>query len=296
MLRLGAPVFIHGEKKAAETGENHGAAAVDPEALAKAHRAKGYSAAYSPRVKMNQPELVKEVRRAFEAEDVMLAEYGNYKNFWDTDKQTRDRNREEMVEVLAVSEELGVRCAVGIVGSLCHGRVPTEHLEANFAQEMFEEAVDLARFFIDTVKPKTTFFAYEIFPFNVLDSPEMIVTFIHAVDRKQFGVHLDLVNLINCPRAYFTSGNLMKECIRLFGDRIISAHAKDVKLKEPSISVILEEVIPGGGGLDIAANIRELHKLAQTVPFMIEHLKSEEEYDRAAAHIRRVARKEGIDL
>ena len=116
------------------------------------------------------------------------------------------------------------------------------------------------------------------------------------VDREQFGVHLDLVNLINSPRAYWSSGSIMNECVRLFGARIVAAHAKDVKLREPAISVMLEEVIAGEGGLDIAAFIRGLHQLPAEVPLMLEHLASEQEYDRAAAHYRAIAAREGISI
>ena len=67
-------------------------------------------------------------------------------------------------------------------------------------------------------------------------------------------------------------------------------------MQEPAISVILKEVLMGQGNLDIAANIRELHKLPHEVPYMMEHLPSEETYDLAAGHIRKVAVQEGISL
>ena len=166
----------------------------------------------------------------------------------------------------------------------------------NFSEAAFEEAVAMARSFIDEVKPRTASFTYEIFPFDVVDSAEGIARLVKAVDRKQFGVHLDLVNLINSPRAYWSSGAIMGECIRLFGDRIVAAHAKDVKLREPAISVLLDEVIPGQGGLDVAAFVRGLHRLPQEVPLMLEHLADEREYDIGAAHYRKVALAEGIVL
>ena len=138
------------------------------------------------------------------------------------------------------------------------------------------------------------FFTYEIYQFNNVDSIDMIAKLIKAVDRKQFGVHLDLTNLINCPRNYWKSGELMKECIKQFGDLIVTAHAKDVRMLEPSITVNFDEVIPGEGMLDIATLVRELHKLPQVVPYMMEHLKTEEEYDRASSNIRNIAANEGI--
>ena len=65
---------------------------------------------------------------------------------------------------------------------------------------------------------------------------------------------------------------------------------------EPSISVILEEVVSGQGMIDMAAYIREIHKLEREIPFMMEHLSTEQEYDKAALYIREVAAGEGINF
>ncbi len=295
MIRLGGPVSMDASK-AAGAGESHGAQADDPVALAKAHSAKGYRAAYAPRVRLKDTERIREIRTAFEAEDIMIAEVGYWENLLETEADERKKTRQGMVNALALAEELGARCAVDILGSYCHGNGTTVHAAENFSEGAFDEATEIARYMIDTVKPKTAYFAYEIFPFNVVDSPAMIARLLRAVDRNQFGVHLDLVNLINCPRAYWTSGDIMRECVTLFGDRIVSAHAKDVKMQEPAISVILKEALMGQGNLDIAANLRELHRLPQEVPYMMEHLPNEEAYDRAAAHIRNVAAQEEIAL
>ena len=295
MIRLGGPIFM-GTTKAAGAGESHGARADDPAALAKAHKAKGYRAAYAPRVRLKDTDRIREIRAAFEAEDVMIAEVGYWENLLDTEPDERNKTRQAMLNALALAEELGARCAVNILGSYCHGNGNSAHAAANFSRDAFDEAAEIARYMIDTVKPKTAFFTYEIFPFNVVDSPEMLAKLIDAVDREQFGVHLDLVNLINCPRAYWTSGDIMRECVSLFGDRIVSAHAKDIKMQEPAISVILKEVLVGQGNLDIAANMRELHRLPQEVPYMMEHLPNEEAYDRAAEHIRNIAAQEEIPL
>ena len=295
MIRFGGPVFMD-SSNVAGAGESHGIQADDPVALVKAHKAKGYRAAYAPKVTLEETETIKKIRKAFEAEDIMIAEVGYWENLLDTEPEERKNTRQVMVNALALAEELGARCAVNILGSYCHGNGNSRHTARNFSQDAFDEAVELARYFIDMVKPKTAFFVYEIFPFNVVDSPEMIAKLLKAVDRQQFGVHLDLVNLINCPRAYWTSGDIMRECIQLFGDRIVSAHAKDMKMQEPAISVILKEVVAGQGNLDIAANLRELHKLPHEIPYMMEHLSNEEEYDLAAEHIRKVAAQEDIPI
>jgi sugar phosphate isomerase/epimerase len=296
MIRFGGPVFIENNAKAAGAGESHGATVKDPADLARAHKMKGFTAAYAPKVDLSDGAMIRAVRDAFAKESIMIAEVGFWENLVDIDEPSRISNRKSMVEALALAEELGARCAVDIFGSYCHGNGNSSHTARNFSDDAFDEAVEMARYFIGEVKPKTAFFAYEIFPFSVVDSPSEIARLLKAVDRKQFGVHLDPVNLINSPRTYWSSGAVIDECVRLFGPHIVAAHAKDVKLREPAISVILEEVIAGEGGFDIAAFVRTLHRLPREVPLMLEHLASEEEYDRAALHYRNIASQEGVSL
>jgi sugar phosphate isomerase/epimerase len=296
MIRFGGPVFTSKGEKAAGAGESHGADADDPVALARAHKRKGFTAAYAPKVDLKDGAKISAIRDAFEKEDVMIAEVGFWDNLVDLDPVSRKANRQSMVEALALAEELGARCAIDIFGSYCHGNGNSRHSAKNFSTDAFDEAVEMARYFIDTVKPRTAFFVFEIFPFSVVDSPTEIARLLEAVDRRQFGVHLDLVNLVNSPRAYWFSGEIMRESVRLFGDRIVAAHAKDIKLKEPAISVILEEVVAGEGNLDIAAFLRELQRLPLEVPLLMEHLATEEEYDVAAAHYRKVAAQQGISI
>jgi sugar phosphate isomerase/epimerase len=296
MIKFGGPVFLETSLKSAGAGESHGASATDPVALAREHKRKGFTAAYAPQVDLRDGDNVRAVRDAFAKEGVMIAEVGFWDNLVDLDLTQRSANRQKMVDALALAEELGARCAIDIFGSYCRGNGNSKHTGQNFSEDAFDEAVEIARHFIDAVKPKTAFFVFEIFPFSIVDSPVEIARLIKAVDRRQFGAHLDLVNLVNSPRAYWSSGALMQESLRLFGDRIVAAHAKDIKLKEPAISVILEEVVAGEGNIDIAAMLRGLDRLPIEVPLMMEHLADEKEYDRAAAHYRQVAAQEGITL
>jgi len=295
MLRFGGPTFFS-SSTAAEAGTSHSEAGIDPHLIVKKLKEKRYTAAYAPQIRISQTDEIREIRRIFEAADIMLAEVGYWENLLDTEQTERQKNRDRLTEALAVADALGACCSIDILGSYCHGNGNSEHSGENFSDDAFEEAVEIARSCIDGAKPKTAFFVYEIFSFNILDSPQGIARLVRAVDRKQFGVHMDLVNLINCPRNYFNSAAIIQRSVDLFGNRIISAHAKDIKLREPAISVILEEVRPGLGGLDIAAYLKALSNLPHTVPLLMEHLENEQEYDLAAAYIRRVAGDEGIVL
>lgn len=295
MIRFGGPVFER-NMESVGANESHIAPSKDPYLIARAHRMKGYTAAYAPEVSIDEIDRIKEIKKAFAQENVMIAEVGYWDNLVDLDEATRKHNMGCMANALALAEELGARCAVDIFGSYCNGSGTLKHTPKNFSDDAFTDAVDIARYLIDTVNPKTAYFAYEIFPFSFIDSPEMIAKLIKAVDRMQFGVHLDLVNLINSPRAYWNSGDIIRKCIKLFGDRIVAAHVKDIKMREPAISVILEEVVAGTGQLDMKAYIREINRLPQEIPFMMEHLGTEAEYDQAAAYIRKCATEEGISI
>jgi sugar phosphate isomerase/epimerase len=294
MIRFGGPVFINGER--VPDLMNAGTQFVDPVRVARKYREKGFTSARVPRIDIHDKAMVKAARDAFKKENVILAEIGYWDNLLDTDAKTRAFHRERVLEALYAAEELGALCAVDILGSYCHGNGNSVHVAKNFSGEAFEAAVEIARYFIDTVKPKSACFVYEIFPFDITDTPEGLEKLLKAVDRKQFGIHLDLCNLINSPRAYFNSGAIAKECVRRFGDRIVSCHVKDIKLKEPSISVILEEVPMGQGNIDLKTFMRQIEGLSRPVPFMMEHLPDEAAFDAASLIIRNTGKELGIEL
>ena len=49
------------------------------------------------------------------------------------------------------------------------------------------------------------------------DSPDSYLRLIKDIDRKEFGVHLDFVNMINTPRKYLYNDVLIKECLKSSG-------------------------------------------------------------------------------
>ncbi len=69
-IRLGGPVFQAPE---------------DPAALAQAHRALGYRAAYCPAVNLNDADRIRAISEAFARHDVVIAEVGRWVNLLDAD-------------------------------------------------------------------------------------------------------------------------------------------------------------------------------------------------------------------
>ena len=286
MLRVGGHVFPRTAQDAS-----------DPEVLARLAKAMGYTAVYAPEyLSIDRPDEIRHARHVFERERLIVAEVGYWENPLDTRPDVRKAVRDEMIRRYQMAEELGAKCVVNTAGSYCEGQGYMNHNPRNFSDEHFDDAVDMARYFIDSVRPANTTFAYEVFMYNTVDSPENYARLIRAVDRKMFGAHIDLTNMMRSPRELYMGRELTERCVRLFGDRIVSAHIKDARLVRPAITTMIEERIPGEGEADLEPFIVELHKLPHVVPMMMEHLKDEAEYARGFRYIQRVANKHQLNL
>ncbi len=279
-VRLGGPIFLQSD---------------DPGALAREHRRLGYSAAYCPEIAtLNDEKILAEIQRAYAAANVVIAEVGAWKNMLDPDGQKRHENLAYVTERCALAEAVGARCCVDIAGSynpdFWYGPDPK-----NLSQEFFDATVENCRHIIDQVKPTRTRFTIEMMGWNLPDGPDAYLKLIQAVDRKPFGVHLDVCNGINSPQRFYQNSAFIRECFRKLGPWVVSCHAKDLKWVV-EMNVHFEEVVPGRGQVDYQTYLTELAKLGREVPLMLEHLKTAEEYDEGRAYIQKVAAAAGVKL
>jgi sugar phosphate isomerase/epimerase len=278
-VRLGGPVFLKSD---------------DPAQLAHEHRRLGYSAAYCPPAQLTDTDRIREIRQVFSAENVVIAEVGAWKNMLDPDAATRKGNLEYVTGRLALADAVGARCCVDIAGSY-NPKYWYGMNSRNLSREFFDATVQNTRQVIDAVKPSRTRFTIEMMPWSLPDGPDSYLALIKAVDRRSFGVHLDVCNTINSPTRFYTNKAVIEECFRKLGQWVISCHAKDLAWV-PEYNVHFAEVVPGRGEIDYAAYLRGLSKLPVDAPLMLEHLKTAEEYDEGRAYIQRVASQEGISL
>lgn len=278
-MRLGAPVFVKPD---------------DPEELARAHRELGYRAAFCPQVKLEESDRIRSLREAFAKHDVVIAEVGVWNNLMDPDLAKRGENLKAVQVGLALAEEMGARCCVNIAGGFSSSFWAGPH-PGNLGKEGFDLAVENARRIIDAVRPKRTKFTYEMMPFMIPDSAESHLDLIRAIDRPAFGVHLDVVNIVNSPRRYYDSTGLIQECLQKLGPHVASCHLKDIRLQD-GLTVHLDEVMIGTGGFDVRTYLREIAALPQDPPVMLEHLNTAEEFEQARQYVAGVAQEIGIAL
>lgn len=276
-IRLGAPVW---------------ASADDPDAFARAHRAKGYRAAYCPKVPLGDRERLRATEEAFAKHGVVIAEVGRWVNLLDPDAEARKRNLATVTEGLALAEAVGARCCVDIAGSFSSTSWFGPHPD-NLGPRFFDAAVENARAIIDAVKPSRTSFCYELMAWSLPDSPDACLRLIAAVDRKAFSVHLDPCNLINSPERYYRSSEVIRECYQKLGSRIASVHAKDLAW-DVEMAVHFREVRIGLGSIDYGVFLAEHAKYAPEAPLMLEHLKEEADYDAARDQVLAAGARVGV--
>ncbi|MEJ5169826.1 MAG: TIM barrel protein [Fimbriimonadales bacterium] len=276
-MRLGAPVYGSWQ---------------DPQEWAAAVRAKGYRAAYCP----IGPDADDATVRAFESAaanaDLVIAEVGVWNNPLSADPDERERNVADCVAKLALAERIGARCCVNIAGTrspVWDGPDPS-----NYAPEIFDAIVETTRRIIDAVKPSRTFYTLEPMPWMLPDSPDSYLELLRAVDRPSFAVHLDPVNMMHSPPRFLCNAAFLRECFEKLGPWIKSIHAKDLVLAA-KLTTHLDEVRPGLGGVDYRTFLTCAAQLGD-VPFLLEHLPTEEDYDQAAAYVRSVAAEVGVEL
>jgi sugar phosphate isomerase/epimerase len=275
----------------------------DPEAYARAHVEFGYNAAYMPNMSIENREEIAALVQAMAKADVVIAEGGAWRNLIAHDEAVRKANLEYAVHQLALADEVGAGACVAFHGTVGHPGDPWQ-LSDNYdygphpdnqSEAGFQRAVDTARYVIDMVKPKRAKFSLEMVPWLVTDTAENYLKLIKAIDRPQFGAHIDAVNMVISPRLYFNSGQLIREAFALLGPWVVSCHAKDIVMQggPGTISFHLDEVPPGEGNLDYGAYVSEIHKLGRDVPLMMEHF-DVPAYKRGLAHIKSVLGAQGI--
>jgi sugar phosphate isomerase/epimerase len=277
-MRLGGPIFP---------------STTDPAEWAARVRAHGYRAVYCPVDAAASPDLVHAFAAAAATADLVIAEVGAWSNPISPDEPTRRAAVAHCQAQLALADRIGARCCVNIAGSRS-AQWDRPHPD-NLSEETFALIVDSVREIIDAVRPTRTFYALETMPWIFPDSPASYLRLLRAIDRERCAVHLDPVNLVSSPERFYDTGSLIRECFAALGPYIKSCHAKDIALAG-RLTVHLDEVRPGLGGLNYPVYLSELRRLDPDTPLMLEHLSTPEEYTLAAEYLQRVAAAEGISF
>lgn len=276
-MRLGGPIL-----------DTHN----DPDEWVALLQAEGYSSAFCPVNANADDATLQAYADAAARADIIIAEVGAWSNPIDPDPRIAEEKVQYCIQQLALAERIGARCCVNVVGSRNPDQWAGPHPD-NFTDDTFDLIVESTRRIIDGVKPTRTFYALEMMPWIFPSSADENLRLLKAIDRKAMAVHFDPVNIINSPARAYRTGDVIRDCFDKLGPHIRSCHAKDIALSN-TLTVHLDEVMPGEGVLDYPAFLQGLSKLEPDTPLMLEHLENAEQYRQAAAHVRNVAKREGL--
>ncbi len=270
------------------TGLSH----TDAKNWAKTHMELGCGAIVFPLDCYADRQSIRDYVEAAGEAGLIIAEVGIWRNVVAADEEERKKARDFAIGQLALADEIGARCAVNVAGAVSGKRWDGAYV-SNFEAEAWEKTVESVRTIIDAVKPKNTKYALEPMPWMIPTGPEEYLRLLKDIDRIEAGVHIDIVNMINCPERYFYQRKFMKECFDKLKGRICSCHLKDIHLRE-EFTFQLEEIACGKGELDIEYYTELATAEREDMPMIIEHLHNEDEYINSLKYVQQRLGSAGI--
>lgn len=234
-------------------------------------------------------EKIDSYKKAARENNITIAEVGIWKNAMASDADERKSALEYSIGQLKLADKIGARCCVNVSGTP-HGPRWDGAYKKNFDAETRKEIVKTIRTIIDEAKPVNTKFTIEPMPWMVPTSPDDYLRLIDEVERDEFGVHLDVVNMVTSLDRYFYLDEFMDECFEKLGDKILSCHLKDVLLLE-DFTFQLRECGCGEGIINIPHYAKLATACDEDMPMIIEHLNSYDEYIQNMKYVRNLLQK-----
>lgn len=229
-----------------------------------------------------------------EKHDVVIAEVGVWRNPFDPEQGPA--NLDYAIRQLRLADELGIPCCVNIAGTDSTAGWDAAD-RGNFTADMYRRLVSSIRAIIDGAKPKKAFYCLEPMPWMIPDSPDVYLQLMKDVDREQFAVHMDFVNMINCPRRFLDAESFVEECFAKLGPYIKSTHLKDSRMDLLQLTTVLHECSPGEGSLDFVRILQIIDRhLPADAPVLLEHMTTFEEYRRAYDYVAVKAADAGVKI
>lgn len=141
----------------------------------------------------------------------------------------------------------------------------------NFDEALYHKNVEFIQRLCDTVNPEHTVYALEPLQWMLPWNPQQYLQFLRDVNRKGFGVHMDIFNFVRDPYTYTHQEQLMEEAFSLLGSSITSSHLKDITM-HVGTTVMIQETPIGTGEGKLECYLHHLSKLSADAPVLIEHL------------------------
>ncbi len=259
--------------------------ASDAKEWASLNKELGLEAVVFPLSSKDEEERIDEYVKAANESGITIAEVGVWRNAIDSDKNVMTENLRYSIDQLVLADRIQAKCCVNVAGAISGTRWDGPHKD-NFSKEAWKKTVKMIQTVIDEANPKNTYFAIEPMPWMIPTGPEEYLHLIEDVARDRFAVHMDIINMINCAERFFFPEDFVEKTFDLLRNHVKSCHLKDVKLLG-DYTFQLRECACGDGDFPLEKYVETAVKYNPNMPFIIEHLHSDEEYRESVLYVRK---------
>ena len=126
-------------------------------------------------------------------------------------------------------------------------------------------------------------------------SPTELVRLLDDVGSPNVRGHMDIANCLTFDRIFIDHSEFIRESFHILGNRICSAHLKDIRPAE-SYFPGLVEVLVGDGVMDIRSYLQCLDKMPAAFPIVIEHMNRMEDIKRSYDRTCQMAQEIGVEV
>ncbi len=238
------------------------------------------------------------IQKRFKKANVLPVQSSAYYNLASTNDLIRADAIKNVRKVLMNAEKIG--CKFVVVGGghrnpACPANVFSAH-PANWEDEAIDVLADSCIKVLEKIPLSKTKIVLETWTMTPLNSPQKARRLFDKINHPQFGILLDIVNLMNLDR-YFKTGEFIWECVNVLGDAIDLVHLKDTILNPELFTYHMSEAPVGKGNLDYPEVLSALNSLnKKDLILMIEHLDTIEQYIECTQFVYQIAKKMGIEI
>lgn len=254
----------------------------NPREWAEKHSTAGLSAVVFPLDCRAGNREILDYKKAADDYGLVIAEVGAWCNLLDADERKAAENLDFVRRSVALAEKTGAACTVNISGSLSSSAWDGGD-KRNFLPQTFDRVAQIVTKIVAEADRST--FTLEPMPWTIPYDADNYLKLLRRVNDRRFAVHMDAVNMINSVEKFFFQTEFLHDVFAKLGDKIVSAHLKDVKLLS-SLTLRLEERPPLTGDFETELYLRLLNAANSDMPIIIEHLTTDEEYLLAVKRVR----------
>ena len=181
-------------------------------------------------------------------------DYSSLETVHETVGFTTQRFRAE--RIARTNQVSNFAAALGLPALSCHiGFIPNDQKEL-----LHKDLCELTRSLCDSCGSHGQTFVLE----TGQESAEVLLSFIHAVDRPNLKVNFDPANMI-----MYGSGDPVA-ALKLLSEHVLSVHCKDAHSPLPGSGTLGSECVLGDGEVDFPAFLQQLKEMRYQGPLSIE--------------------------